>query len=79
LHASEDALDARIEFAQIEGFGDVIIRAHLQAEHFINHVVLRRQHQDRNIGSLLPQFSTDGEAIHFRQHQIENDRVRVIL
>src|SRR2546430_8782192 len=42
--ATHHALDARLKLAQREGLGDVIVRAHLKAEHFVNNVVRSEEH-----------------------------------
>ena len=77
--AAHHTLDARLKLAQGEGLGDVVIRAHLKAEHLVNHVVLGRQHQDRDVRRLLPQLAADSQPVHFREHEVEDDGVGAVV
>ena len=71
--SAEQRLDAREELAQGEGLGDVVVGARSEA---LEHVVLRalgREHEDRLSGKSLADVAAGLEAVHPRQHDVEDD------
>ncbi len=72
--AAQYGLHAQHEFTRAERLGDVVVRAHLQAEDAVVLVAACRQHDDRH-GAALPQPAADLQAVHAGQHQVEDDQV----
>jgi hypothetical protein len=50
----EQRLDARQQFHHLKGFGQVIVRADLQADDFVNDLPARRQHENGHARPALP-------------------------
>lgn len=65
-------MDARGEFARIEGFGEVIIGADFQADDAVHIVAMSGEHDDRDGGD-GPDFAQDFEAAHAGKHNVKND------
>ena len=74
LAAAEDGLDARLDFQNIKGLGHVIVRAVFKAENLIHILALGGQHDDRHI-ALFANALTDLNAVHARQHHIQQNQV----
>ena len=51
------------------------IGAGIQSQDFFADIIARGQHQHRHPAAALAQRATDGQAIAFRQHPVENDQV----
>ena len=62
----------------LNGFGQVVVGAHLEADDAIDVLALRRQHHDRHAFSRGAQAAAHGEPVLARQHEIEHDEVRWI-
>src|SRR5262249_37714113 len=50
--AAQHGLHARRQLARIEGLGDVVVRAQLQARHAVLGLVARGEHDDRHVALL---------------------------
>ena len=59
-----------------KGLFDVVVRPQAQAPDLVNVLPPGGHHEDGNVG-LLPQTAADGEPIHTRQHQVQQDQVKV--
>ena len=77
LGATEQGFDAGDEFAGAEGLGDVIIGAHFEAYDAVGFVAARGEHQDGKTveGFVLADFAADVQAGHFREHEIEQEKI----
>jgi len=64
-----------------EGFGDVVVRARIEAADAIGFLAPRRQHDDGNVARLLPAAQTPAhfDARKLRQHPVEQHEVRRLL
>src|ERR1043165_1989329 len=72
--APENRVHARQQLLEVEGLGDVVVGAELEAENAIRLLAARRQHDDRR-ASPLPQEAAELEAALSRQHHVENDQI----
>ena len=59
-----------------KGLFNVVVRPKAQAPNLVNVLPPGDHHEDGNVG-LLPQTAADGEPIHTRQHQVQQDQVKV--
>src|SRR6476661_2768966 len=78
LGAAERGPDAAAELTDRERLGDVVVGAHLQAEHLVDLIVLRREHDDRHLAP-APHPAADLDAVELRQHDVQNDQVESLL
>ena len=65
------------ELARVEGLGEIVVGAELEPDHFVHVFALGRQHDDgqaRQIGSGADP-SADLEAVHAREHEVEEDEL----
>ena len=76
LGAAQHALDAGQKLARIEGFGDVVVGAGLQADHAVDGIARGRHHDDADPAALFAQPAGDGEAVLAGQADIEQDQGR---
>ena len=74
LCAAQNGLDARHQFADTERLDDVIVRAEFEADDAVNLLAARRNHDDRHVAGLA-EFAAHVEAVHFGDHQVEQDQV----
>src|SRR2546430_7226808 len=74
--SAQDRANARRQFARIERFWQIIVRAHLEADDAVDILALGRQHQDRHprAGAQPP---TDRQPVFARQHDVEHHEVRL--
>jgi hypothetical protein len=70
LTAPQDRANAREQFAGIEGLGQIVIGANLQAHDPIDILAARSQQKNANL-RCCPQPSQDFETIQPRQHYIQ--------
>jgi hypothetical protein len=70
--APQNRTDAGNEFAGIERLGQIIIGSHFEADHAIDRVAFRRQHQNRHGAAVAAQSPANRQAVLSRQHQIED-------
>ena len=74
LQPAQHALDAGQQLAQIEGLGDVVVRAELEADHAVHHVAGRRHHDDADV-VVLPQVARQHQPVLAGHADIEEDDV----
>jgi hypothetical protein len=72
-----DRLDSRHEGSRIERLRDVIVRAELESDDRIDVVVASREHEDRRVPA-PPELAAHLEAVDPREHQVEDDEVRLV-
>ncbi|MNS06269.1 hypothetical protein D3C72_376910 [compost metagenome] len=77
--AAQHGVDPRQQFAGGEGFGQVVVGAHFQAENAVGFVVACGEHQDRR-GFVLAraQFAAQHQAVIAGQHDVEHDQVDLV-
>ena len=73
--AAQDRLDPLDQEALGERLPDEIVGAHLEAEQFVDLLVLRGQENDRQIG-FLPQAAQQLHAVHARHLDVEDGEIR---
>ena len=71
----QQRLEPRHQLDRLERLGQVIVGAELEADHLVDHLPSRRQHQDGRRHPALPHLAADVEAVHPRQHDVEHDEV----
>ncbi len=74
--APQHGAQAGQQFARVERLGQVVVGAQLQADHAVGGIAPRGEHDDRH-GAGCAQAGADLEAVAVRQHQVEDDRVRL--
>src|SRR5207237_1732909 len=81
VRPASQRLGARPQLARAERFGDVVVGADLQTEHLVHFGGTGREHQYRQLRQPLvrPQDATDLEAVHARQHEIEDHQMRPLF
>src|SRR4051812_12285418 len=75
MRAPGQGLDAGEQLLEREGLSKVIIRTALEAENPVIDAVEGGKDEDVGLDRLLAHFSQDGEAIHFGDHEVEDDDV----
>ena len=75
--AAEHRADARQQLARVEGLGQVVVGAELEADDLVDVLAPRREHQDRQRRPLgrRPDAATDLQAVDAGQHHVEQDDV----
>ena len=69
-------LQPRDELARLERLRQVVVRAELQPDDAVGGLPAGGQHDDRHVAALA-NAPADGEAVHLRQHDVEDDGVEV--
>ena len=75
---AHDRLDPGLYFQNIEGLGNIIVRAVFQAQDLIHIFALGSKHHDRNIGK-LPDLLTDFKTVHLGKHKIQENDIIMVL
>ena len=73
LGAAEQGVDARQQLADAERFGDVIVRAEVEADDFVDLLALGREHEDGRGDLSGAEFLADVVAAFAGQHHVEHD------
>ena len=68
--------NARQQFFGRKRLGEVVVGAEIEAGNAIGDAILRGEHDDRHV-ALGANALADFQAVHARQHQIEDDEVRL--
>ena len=76
--APQHRLHPAAELAHRERLGDVVVGAELEAEHLVDLLGPRGEHDDRDRAA-RPDLAAHLEAVHPREHQVEHDQVEVVL
>ena len=76
--AAHHGLDAGQQLARVEGLGQVVVGAHLQAHDAVHGVSARGEHQDGDGLALRAQAAADGQAILARHHHVEHQHVKAL-
>src|SRR5690349_21109690 len=64
------------QLAHGEGFGQVVICANLQADDAVDFIIASSQHEDWR-DHFPAQNAADLKAVDFREHQVEDDQIRL--
>ncbi len=75
--AAQHGADAGHHLARVEGLGDVVVGAQLQADDAVGVIDPRGEHDDRDGGGggVGAQGAGDVEAVAVGQHQVEHEQV----
>ncbi len=73
--AAQDRLDPLDQQPLGKRLGDEVVGAHLQAEQFVDFLVLGRQEDDRKIG-FLAQAAQEFHTVHARHLDVEDRQLR---
>src|SRR5262245_53942678 len=65
------------ELSWLEGFRQIVIRAHFQTNDAVHRVAACGQHEDGKAGPLAD-LPTDIEPVHIGQHQVQHDHVKYL-
>ena len=76
VRPSEQGLDPAEQLAKAVRLRQVIVRAELEADHLVDLVVPRREHEDRHLAAGRADPTQDLEAIDARKADIEHDQIR---
>ncbi len=78
---AHERADARLQFADAERFGQVVVRTALEADDRVGLAVTRREHQDRSIDvrAALPRRAAERDAVEAREHDIEQQQIEPLL
>ena len=74
--AAQHGVDAGQQLARIEGFRQIVVGPHFQSDDAVDLVALGGEHDNRH-GGFLADLAADVDAVHPRQHEVEQDEVRV--
>ena len=78
LCSAQDCADARDQLQHGKRLGNKVVRAVVKSDHAVVFRIFRRQHNDGQAFGRRPraQLFQDGQAIFFRQHDIEQHQLR---
>src|SRR5918997_6110000 len=74
---AHDRTHPRHELSYRERLGNVVVSPELQPHDPVDLVVLRREHDDRNV-ALRPDSTAHLRAIYLGQHDVQDDEVRLV-
>ena len=73
--AAQQRADARQHFLEMEGLGDIVVGAGVEALHLVAPAVARGQHQHRHGAAGAAPRLDHRDAVHLGQADVEDDRV----
>lgn len=76
--AAEHGPDAGDDLVEAERFGDVVVPADRQALDLVVDAVAGRNEHDRHMATGVSDLAGDGEAVHVRQHDVEDHEVGML-
>ena len=77
--ATEERAHPRDELAEIERLDQVVVGARVEAADFVDLLASRRQHDDGHERVPTAKILADLVAVHVRQHEVEQDGVRLFV
>ena len=77
--AAQPRLDAREQLHHLERLGQIVVGAELQADHLVDHLAARGQHDHRRLDALLAQVAQHVEAVLPGQHHVEQQQIERLL
>ena len=78
LGPPQHAANPRQQLAWLEGFDEIVVRPHFQADHAVEGFALGREHEHRHIGPGA-QIPAQAQAIFSGKHEVEDDQVDAAL
>ena len=72
--AAQDGAQAGLQLARLEGLGEIVVGAELEADDAVHRLAARGQHQDRHVAGAA-QAAAEIEPVGIGQHEVEDDRV----
>lgn len=76
---TQHGADAGDDLFEAEGLRDVVIAADGQAGDLVRGVITGGEEHDRSVHADLAEATRDGEAVHVRQHHVEDEEIGVGL
>ena len=76
--APQLAADPGQDLDGVKGFGNVVVRPHVQAQHLVGVLALGGEEDDGDV-IFLPQLGGGGDAVHFRHHDVHEDEMDLML
>lgn len=73
--APEQGVDAGQKLPVVEGFGEVVVRAGVQALYPVPYSALGRQHEDGRCDALGPHAPSQAVAVQPRHHDVQDEQV----
>ena len=70
--------DTGLQLQNVEGLGEIVVRAALKTHELVGVLALGRQHDDGHVGK-LPDLHAGLQPVHLRHHHIQNDEVEPSL
>ena len=77
--ATQNCANARNNFFEAEGLGDVVVAADREALDLVTHIVASGQEQNRDGDSSVAQAAGHGETVHVGKHDVQDDQVRAFF
>ena len=77
--AARQRFDAREEFDEVIGLGEVVIATRPQTAHAVVHLVKRAQDQHGGRNLMLPERANKREPVEPRQHAIDDENVEPFM
>ena len=78
-HAAEEGGDAGGEFVGVEGFGEVVVGAEVEALDAVGDLAAGGEHEDAAVEALLAHFLAEGEAVEAGEHDVEDEEVVAVV
>ena len=78
--APHESAHSREELVEVEGLGQIVVGAGVEAEHHVTLGAARREHQDGHRQGVVPiaQRAADREAVQLRQVEVQHDAVEAL-
>src|SRR6478672_442068 len=76
--APDESAEPREELAEVEGLGEIVVGAGVEAGDLVVDGIARREHEDGHVDAFSSDLSADLETVHFGQDDVEHDRVVVV-
>lgn len=73
--STQERLYARQQFSNIEWLGEIIIRAGIEAAHFIGRLDASGEHENSRVDPALSQLAAHRETIRTRQQDVQKNQV----
>jgi hypothetical protein len=74
----EQGFGACDQLLRVEGFRQVVVRTHLEADHLVGDLVARGEHDDRHLAQLADLLA-DRQPVDTRQHDVQDHEVGLEL
>ena len=77
--ASDEGLDAGVQLGQVEGFGQIVVRAQFEAIHLVVQRILGGDDEHAVVALEAFQLAQEVEPASARQHDVQQDAVVVVV